>query len=1072
MGLVAWLLALFWGPQPLERRLYDLQYLFSTDLKGDPPLHNDLVPGAVDRLAFREGYRANHLGEIVGLLPGLAVDITQHDFDGFLEADEDGILRSARLYRKEGEKITLAPPFETYLKFKGVPPETVQVTEHGIQAGADFFQTDSQGRYFPFFPLANQWGPSFKLFKFRDGSLKDRLKPVSLVHLTRGEADLRDRLILLGVYLSEARSEEFDTLTGHMVRLEIYTSLVNSLLKKDYLRPLGTIWSLTLSLLFLSLLALLLQGRQTLNSTGWWAGWVALWLAVNQLLFYHQTFTRQGPVLIAGTVMLLAHLLRRSWRVRTLLQSLGGTAPLEKRGDEIEATIMFTNLPDLIKELEESNPERAQAARVAHSSCIGYLVNQFGGRLVDLQGDAQMLAFGLEEAGDHRRQAVSCAMEIVKQVNALLDSDQNLAYCGIVTGPVAVGRVGGGQYHGVAAIGDTTNSAARLMGQAKKRDIPVLASHETVEPLGVRAKVEKVGELSVKGREKPLEAWQVHQVNSPPPPQTTVTAGSFRLPVIAFLSAVVLLAVSTVFLNRTLPIESRMLDSLTLTTKAVPMLFAGLDEESLEARPWPWPRSAHAEIAQNCLDAGAKAVFLDFLFEEKSVDAEDQRLVEFVRDEPRVVLAAAAVPDELQRPQKPELLPGLLKSDHWGLINHSPRNEGNRMRYGLWQLPLTDNTTAPGVARKLIELTAPQIAEQLEGRTDFLVRWGPAPAEVSYHRLLNPDDPIFADMAGKIVLAGANLASSEDEFETPVGRLKGAVIHAMSVQTLLNDDLIDELQDGPFSLTLALLFGTALLYLSWRAEGVGSQLALLAGGLVVASMIIKLVAGFGFYLGTKMLVAIPLAILLARLVAVVDANRAVDQYIPRQLQEKLERDGTVADVSTLATILVTDIRGYTTLSEGRSPSEILELLNSYHEKTARIYERHGGHLLTYQGDAQIVVFGPLQKVKNPVLGALNAARGIPRVLEEVATEAQLEESTLRVGSGISTGQVTLSLLGIAGQLQYSVFGAPVRYAHHMQSMSDELDESIILDERSRFEIKDLVRLKKHQLNGETFYTAG
>src|SRR5690606_18661217 len=99
-------------------------------------------------------------------------------------------------------------------------------------------------------------------------------------------------------------------------------------------------------------------------------------------------------------------------------------------------------------------------------------------------------------------------------------------------------------------------------------------------------------------------------------------------------------------------------------------------------------------------------------------------------------------------------------------------------------------------------------------------------------------------------------------------------------------------------------------------------------------------------------------------------------------------------------------------------------------KTAAVYEKHGGHLLTYQGDAQIVVFGPLEKVANPVLEAVKAAEALPQIVKEVAEEAGLPEGILRVGVGVSTGEITLSLLGTAGQLQYSVFGAPVRKAHH------------------------------------------
>ncbi|MFA5508228.1 MAG: CHASE2 domain-containing protein [Vulcanimicrobiota bacterium] len=1078
IGVAVWLLLSLLGQSALERRLYDLQYLAASERKGNPPLADPLVAAAIDREAFRQGLRADDLPEISRSLPYSTVDVAHQELSPYFEADPDGILRSVKLY--EGSR--LAPPFETYLRYRGIDPASVEISPKGVKGGGEFFPTDSKGRYYPYLPLVNTAEQGFALFnpdtlkallnpENRERVvIRDHLKPVSLVHLLNGEADLEGRLVLLGVFLGEADTIEFDTPSGHMVRLELYTSLLNSFFKAEHLRPLNILTYGSLSLLLLWLLTHLLRGRKTLNSVGWWLLWTTAWLSVCQLFFGSNMVCPQSPVLVSGAVMLLVHLLRRSWRLRVLLQSLGGTAPLERTGDEIEATIMFTNLPDMIKDWEEANPERAQSARGAHSRCVGYLVNQFGGRLVDLQGDAQMLAFGLEGVGDHRRQAVACGLEIVQRVNALLDTpEQNCVHCGIVTGPVAVGLVGGGQYRGVAAIGDTTNSAARLMGQAKKLNAPVLASQETVSSLGPRATVEKAGELTVKGREKPLEAWKVSTFSTPPTPLAVDVAGGFRLPIIAFMASLALEAFLIFFLDQTLPLNTLMLDSLTVTHSQSSAIFAGLDEESMAAEPWPWPRSRHATIAKNCLDAGARAVFLDFLFEDSSTPQEDEKLASFVEQEPRVVVAAAAIPNEIQQPQPPEILPRLLSSGQWGLINHSPLNEGNRMRYAVWEMPI-GSSRVPGVAKKLFNLLEGEYP-RLDQKNDFLIRWGPAPPRVSYHRLLDPKDPVFSQMEGKIVFAGANLDSSMDAFETPRGLMKGAMIHAQSLSTILNDEIIVELQDSGLAFVLAFLLGMLILFVSWQAEGVGSQFALLVGGCLFATVTIRFAAKIGFYLGTKILIAVPVAIMLARIIAVLDAKKAVGQYIPRKLQQKLETEGMVADVTTTGTILLTDIRGYTTLSEGRSPREILNLLNSYHEKTARIYERFGGHLLTYQGDAQIVVFGPLQKLKNPVLNAVRSAQGIPAILEEVAREAQLEPGTLRVGAGITTGRITLSLLGIAGQMQYSVFGLPVRQAHHLQSLSDNLDDSIILDQRSGFEVKDLLPLKQHHAeSGETFFT--
>lgn len=1083
LGLLVYLMVSLRGQTPLERRLFDVQTLLAGEIRGNPPLSYDIIPAAIDRKAFRAGLRRSDLSEMIKSLPGTAIDISEQDLASYFVPDSDGVLRKVRLWVKKDGKRALSPPLESVLLYRGIEPGSVRIEENGVWLADQFLPTDSMGNLYPVFPMANRLDPRFMVARVErfltawnpDNAdrfvFKDRLRPVSLVDLLKGEVRLDDKLILIGMYLNEADSVEFDTPTGHMVRLELYTALVNSLLKQDFYTPLSWGWQVALSSLFLLLLSAIFPGRRTLNSCGWWLSWALLWFGINTLLLVERHVVYQSPVLIAGTVMLLVHLLRRSWRVRSLLQSFGGTTPLEKRGDEIPATIMFTNLPDMIKEMEESEPMRAQEARAAHSRLVGYLVNQYGGRLVDLQGDAQMIAFGLEGNINHRHQAVGCAMAIVEQVNALLGADGNVTYCGVVTGPVATGQVGGGSYRGVAAVGDTTNSAARLMGQAKKLQRSVLCCDATIAPLGPRAVIEKVGELSVKGREQTLEAWAVESFETPVVSELKPTVGHYKLPLLAFSLFLGISAGVAYLLNTALPLEEVTLDSVTPVYYRGPVLFAGLDAESLEANPWPWPRSWHAMIAQNCLDAGAQAVFLDFLFENPSVPEEDRALIEVVASEPRVVVAAAAIGDSIGEPQPPELLPELMDAGSWGLINHSPLNEGNRMRYGLWQLRLSNGVVAPGVALKLAEIVKPGEWGKYEHMRNFLIRWGPPVPQVSYHRLLDPSDPIFQEMEGKIVFAGANLGGPTDAFETPVGEMQGALIHAQSLQTILGDNLLTEAQGSLPTGLLVLMFGAVVLYISWRSEGFGSQIFILAAGTVLAMMVVKLMAGFGYFVGTTACAVVPVSVVAARILAVIDANRGVGSYIPSRLQQKLELDGTVADLQTKGTILLTDIRGYTSLSEGRSPSEILALLNSYHEKTAQVYQAHGGHLLTYQGDAQIIVFGPLEPINNPVLHAVQAAREIPNILDKVAEEAGLERGVLRVGAGITTGEITLSLLGISGQMQYSVFGAPVRRAHHLQSLSDKLEASIILDERSRFEVKDVLTMTRHQTkSGEKFYT--
>lgn len=1067
---------------PLEYELYDFQNQALLLREGDPRPPKELVMAALDRSAYQQGLRKSHLPDLVESLEGQVVNVDEEPLADFLEADSDGMLRSVQLYKQEGGKLIVSPPLRDYLRFLNLSEKDLKVSSRGVKVGSEFVVTDRSGRFYPFFPVADQYQLRAKQMglDFLDETQLDQVvtrpsfEPVTVTLLLENLISLEDRITLVGVFLKEAESVEYDTPGGNMVKLQLYAATLSSLLNGDNLRPLPTVGAVTIPLVFLLFLSWLIPGRRTTSSAGIWLLWVGAWIGINLLLFKHHYFLNQSAPIVAASAIFVIHVLRRSWRVNSLLQGLGGRAPLEKMGEEIEATILFTNLPDRIKQLEEDNPEKAYEARAAHSKCVGHVVNQYCGRLVDLQGDAQMIAFGLE-GGPHQNQAVACALEIVKQVNLLfhVQEDQPVeVFCGVVTGEVATGQVGGGNYRGVAAIGDTTNSAARLMGQAKKKNKPVLISAETAQALGSRVEKEQVGEISVKGREEALKVWEVKSYESPPvrpverKPNRNWTLLRFGLLGGAFLSVIFsYLLGQRDFLHQTL------LDQITPVHHSAPITIAGIDEESLAFQAWPWPRSLHAQVINNCVRAGVRCVFLDLLFEDPSDAIEDEILVDSILSNQNVVIAAAATATEQGRPRPPTLLPQLRDSERWGLINHAPQNGNDVLRHALWRLPIQGDqrrlTYLPGVVQKIVSIVAPEKSQELSHYDSFLIRWGPKPRTISYHRLLDPNDPIFKTLNGEIVIIGDNTATKNDSFETPLGQQKGVLIHAQTVQTVLNDKLLWDKSGSPGVVLFCLLFAAGLILLSWRVFGVWGQLALLGGGLGAGALFIKVAASVGYFIGAMPLLVGVSSVIVGWLLTVVDTNRSLINYIPQKLQERLERDGTVADLTTVGTVLLTDIRGYTTLSEGRSPSEILELLNSYHEKTAAIYAKYGGHLITYQGDAQIVVFGPLESVQNPVLSALRSAEELEPVVKEVGQNAGLEEGVLRVGSGIVTGPITLGLLGTAGQLQYSVFGAPVRRAHHLQSLSDTLGSAVILDERSHLAVRDVERFRSHLTDANT-----
>ena len=128
---------------------------------------------------------------------------------------------------------------------------------------------------------------------------------------------------------------------------------------------------------------------------------------------------------------------------------------------------------------------------------------------------------------------------------------------------------------------------------------------------------------------------------------------------------------------------------------------------------------------------------------------------------------------------------------------------------------------------------------------------------------------------------------------------------------------------------------------------------------------------------------------------------------------------------------------------------MLDVLNEYHKRTVACYDRYGGQALTYQGDAQIVVFGVFGNRSNPAADAAAAALGLQAICDDLREEWGIESrEDFDVGAGLCTGEVEVGLLGGGNNLQYSVVGETVRKAHKVQSLSDELSAPVIMDEET------------------------
>ncbi|MFO1499523.1 MAG: adenylate/guanylate cyclase domain-containing protein [Verrucomicrobiota bacterium] len=135
-------------------------------------------------------------------------------------------------------------------------------------------------------------------------------------------------------------------------------------------------------------------------------------------------------------------------------------------------------------------------------------------------------------------------------------------------------------------------------------------------------------------------------------------------------------------------------------------------------------------------------------------------------------------------------------------------------------------------------------------------------------------------------------------------------------------------------------------------------------------------------------------------------------------------------------VLMSDLRGFTQLSEQLSPEQVVEVLNVYLGAMAEVIAQHHGVVDAFIGDAVIGVFGsPIIREDHPAL-AVACALAMQADMERVNRRlSRLGIAALEMGIGINTGEVVVGNIGSDKRAQYSVIGAQVNLTARIQGVS-------------------------------------
>lgn len=519
-------------------------------------------------------------------------------------------------------------------------------------------------------------------------------------------------------------------------------------------------------------------------------------------------------------------------------------------------------------------------------------------------------------------------------------------------------------------------------------------------------------------------------------------------------------------------------EDILFSTKPVSsnIIILEIDSQSIEKiGQWPWKREIFAQALSRLDEYKPKAVGLDVIMSEPSrFGKEDDNALAGVL---RVVSYPVVIPvealslninrndtsfsenflkplPEFQTSSSVSLGHVNLINDRDGIVRSLPLNIKDS--YGV---------VYDGLAYKTIEKSAVTLeGDSTRNPVERIVYSGPSSSvrRISFWKVLEQDTSAEF-FKNKIIFIGATASDLHDEKPTPFDKgtqMSGVEIQAQIANMFLNNYQLRNMSD--MAIYLWMFFASlvpCVIFLFLSRVQWAIILNVFIGLLYLVAIIFLFNAGL-----VANFLHITIAWVLATLISFFyrylstdrekeEMHTVFSKYVSKDVLNEILRDTSKVKLGgeeKEVTIFFSDIRSFTTLSEGMSPSRLTNFLNKYLTRMTNIILEKRGVVDKYIGDAIMSFWGAPISNNNQALDAVLACLDMIDSLEELNKENNASgDPSINIGIGLNTGLVTVGNMGSDMRFDYTIMGDAVNLASRLESQTKTYSVKILISESTK-----------------------